>query len=135
MEKTKFEGSLGLWFVHLRLFIAEIEDIHQVLDGFAGIVSLRVCLSKKFVSFNLCLTIASLFCKFEEAFTVLNSLIKLTLSLINHTDLLEALSLHVLILDLLRSIEALLIELERHIEFVVLKVLLCNRLIYFDQVL
>ena len=87
------------------------------------------------MSFNLCLTIASLFRKFEEAFTVLDSLIKLTLSLINHTDLLEALSLHVLILDLLRSIEALLIELERHIEFVVLKVLLCNRLIYFDQVL
>ena len=45
MEKTKFESGLGLWFVHLRLFVAEIKNIHQVLDGFAGIVSLRVCLS------------------------------------------------------------------------------------------
>ena len=120
MEKTKLESGLGLWFVHLRLFVAEIEDIHQVLDGFAGIVSLRVCLSKKFVSFNLCLTIASLFCKFEEAFTVLDSLIKLTLSLVDHTNLLEALSLHILVLDLLSSIEALLVELERHIKLIVL---------------
>ena len=62
MEKTKFEGSLGLWFVHLRLFIAEIEDIHQVLDGFAGIIGLRVCLCKEFVSFNLCFAITGLLC-------------------------------------------------------------------------
>ena len=39
VEKTELERGLSLRLIHLRLFVAEVEHLHQVLDGLARVVS------------------------------------------------------------------------------------------------
>ena len=39
VEKTELERGLSLRLVHLWLFVAEVEHLHQVLDGLARVVS------------------------------------------------------------------------------------------------
>ena len=89
-----------------------------MLDGLACIVRLGVSLSKELVSLDLLLLVSSLLAKFEELLSVLNCAIQLTLCLVNHTNLLVALSLNVLVLGTLRHIETLLEELKGHVEVV-----------------
>ena len=42
VEKAEFERGFSLWLVHLRLLVAQIKYLHQVFDGLACIVSLRI---------------------------------------------------------------------------------------------
>lgn len=94
-----------------------------MLNSFAGIVSLGECLSKKFVSFDLLLTITSLITELKELFTILDGSIQLALGLVNHTNLLVTISLAVLVLGSLGHVKAFLEELEGHIELVFLQVI------------
>ena len=105
-----------------------------MLDGLACIVRLGVSLSKELVSLDLLLLVSSLLAKFEELLSVLNCAIQLTLCLVNHTNLLVALSLNVLVLGTLRHIETLLEELKGHVEVVHLQVFVGNQLVHTYQV-
>ena len=78
--------------------------------------------------------IFSLLAELQKLLTVLNCAFKLTLSLIDHTDLLVALCFDVLILGLLCDLQALLKELKRHVKVVVLQVLIGNQLVHSHQV-
>jgi len=66
---------------------------------------------------------------------MLYSPVQFTLSLVNHTDLLVAFCLYVLVLGTLSDSQAFLKELERHIKLMLLEVLVCNELINTYQVL
>lgn len=105
-----------------------------MLDGLASIIRLGVSLGKELVSLNLLLFISCLLAKFEELLTVLNCTIQLTLCLVNHTNLLVALSLNVLVLGTLGHIETLLKELKGHVKVVHLQILVSNQLVDAYQI-
>ena len=67
-------------------------------------------------------------------FTILDSSIQLTLSFIDHADLLVAFCLHVLILCSLSYVKTLFEELQGHIEIVHLQLLVSNELINSHKV-
>jgi len=110
--------------------VAQIEHFHQMLNRLARIFRLRVGLSEELMSLDLLFTITRLFADVEELLTVLNGAIELSLRLINHTDLLVALGLDVAVLGALGHIQALLEELQGHVKFVMLQVLVCNHLVH-----
>lgn len=94
MEETKLESGLCLGFVHVWLGGgSQREDVQQMFDSLLGVVSLGISLSQELVSLDLLFNIVCLLAQLQELLPMLNSSIKLTLSLINHTDLLIALSL------------------------------------------
>ena len=64
------------------------------------------------MSFNLLLLIACLFAQLKELLAHVNGAVKLTLCLMDHTDLLVALCLDVAVLSSLGDIETLFEELE-----------------------
>jgi len=68
------------------------------------------------VRLDLFLAVTSLLAQLQELFSVFDGAIQLTLSLVNHTNLLVALSFDLLVLELLADIETLLEELERHVK-------------------
>ena len=135
MQEAKLECRLRLRLFHRGLLVAQVQHLHQVLDCLASVISFRVGLSEEFVRLDLLRTIASFLAEVKEEFTLLNGSVKLTLSLVDHADLLIALSFDVTVLSLLGHCEALLEELERHIEFTVLEILIRDHLVNTHQVL
>ena len=105
-----------------------------MLDCLTRVVSLRESLRKKLVRFNLLFPVTRLLAELEERLAVLHCPVKLTLCLIDHTDLLVALSFNVPVLGPLSDTEALFEELERHIELVQLEILNGNQLVHSHQV-
>jgi len=91
-----------------------------MLNGFLSIVVLGVGLSQKLVSLDLLLNVVCLFAQLKELLSVLHSVLKLTLSLIDHTDLLVTVSLNDFILGGLGDMQTLLKELEGHFKLVML---------------
>ena len=84
---------------------------------------------------NLLPAIASLLAQVEELLTLLNSALQLTLRFIDHADLLIALSFDIAVLSLLSHLQALLKELERHVELVAFEVLVSDHLVDANQIL
>jgi len=105
-----------------------------VLDRFLGVAGLRVGLSQELVSLDLLFDVVCLLAQLKKLLAVLHSPIQLTLGLVDHADLLVALSLNDLILGSLSHMQALLKELEGHVEFVVVQVLVSDGLVYAHQV-
>lgn len=105
-----------------------------MLDGLAGVVSLRKGFGEKLVTLNLLLTVARLFAEVEEEFAVFNGAVHLALSIVNHTNLLVALGLDDLVLRALSHLKALLEELERQLELLHLQVLVGNQLVHTHEV-
>ena len=134
VEQAELECSLGLRLVHLRLLVAQVEYLHQVLDGLARVVGFRVGLGEKLVRLDLFLAVSRLLAKVEELLAVLDGAIQLALRLVNHTNLLVALGLDVLVLGALGNHQALLEELERHVELAHLQILVRDQLIHSHQV-
>jgi len=83
-----------------------------MLNSFLSIVVLRVGLSQKLVSLDLLLNVVCLFAQLKELLSVLHGVLKLTLSLVDHTDLLVTVSLNDFILGGLGDVQTLLKELE-----------------------
>ena len=105
-----------------------------MLDSLACVIALGVGLGEQLVRLDLLFLVTSLFAKLQKLFTHVYSAVELTLSLVNHTDLLVALSLNVPILGRLGHSKTLLKELEGHVELVVLQVLIRDQLVNTDQV-
>ena len=78
---------------------------------------------------DLLLAISRLLAKVQELLTLLNGSIQLSLSLVNHADLLVALGLDVAILGVFGHCQTLLEELERHVKLLLVQVLVCNHLV------
>lgn len=70
----------------------------------------------------------------EEELPLLNSPVELALRLVDHADLLVALGFNVAVLGLLSHAETLFEELQRHIKFVALEILVRDHLVDADQV-
>lgn len=83
-----------------------------MLNGFLSIVVLGVGLSQKLVSLDLLLNVVCLFAQLKELLSVLHGVLKLTLSFVDHTDLLVTVSLNDFILGGLGDVQTLLKELE-----------------------
>ena len=83
---------------------------------------------------NLFLAVSRLFAQVQELLSVLNSAVQLTLRFVDHADLLVAFCLDVLVLCALGNYQALLEELERHVELAHLEILVCDQLIHAHQV-
>ena len=134
VEQAKFKRGLSLRLIHLWFFVAEIEHFHQVLDGFARVVSLGVGLCEQFVRLNLLLAVSSLFAQIQELLSVLNGTVQFALRFVDHANLLVALSLDVFVLGALGHDQALLKELERHVKLTHLQILIRDQLIHAHQV-
>jgi len=87
------------------------------------------------MSFDLLTAITSLLAQVKEHLALLDSTFELALRLVNHTDLLIALSFNVSILSFTSHLQALLEELERHVELAALQILISDHLVDTDQVL
>jgi len=83
-----------------------------VFNGFLSVVVLRVGFSKQLVSLDLLLNVVCFFAQLEELLSVLHSVLKLTLGLVYHTDLLVTVSLDDLILGSLSYVQTLFEELK-----------------------
>ena len=112
VEQAKFKRGLSLRLIHLWFFVAEIEHFHQVLDGFARVVSLRIGLSEQFMRLDLLFAVASLFAQIQELLSVLNGAVQFALSFVDHADLLVAFSFDILVLGALGYHQTLLEELK-----------------------
>ena len=134
VEQAELERGLGLRLVHLRLLVAEVQHLHQVLDGLARVVGFRVGLGEQFVRLNLFLAVSRLLAQVQELLSVLDSAVQFTLRFVDHADLLVALCLNVLVLRALGNYQALLEELERHVELAHLEILVRDQLIHAHQV-
>ena len=134
VEQAELERGFSLRLVHLWLLVAEVEHLHQVLDGLARIVGFRVCLGEQFVRLNLFLAVSRLFAQVQELLSVLDSAVQFTLRFVDHTDLLVALCLNILVLRALGNYQALFEELERHVELAHLEILIRDQLIHSHQV-
>ena len=134
VQQTQLQGCLCLRLLHRRLLVAQIEHLHEMLDGLASVICLRVRLCQQLVGLDLLWTLLRLLGQLQELLTVLDGAVQLALRLINHTDALVALSLDIAVLGTLGHCQTLFEELERHIELVVLQVLIGDHLIDADQV-
>ena len=105
-----------------------------MLNGLACVIRLRVSFSEKLVSLNLFLFISCLLAQIKELFAILDGTIQFTLSLVDHTDLLVALGLDVLVLSSLGHQKTLLEELERHVKLKLLQILVGDQLVDTYQV-
>ena len=83
---------------------------------------------------NLFLAVSRLLAQVQELLSMLDSAVQLTLRFVDHTDLLVAFCLDVLVLRALGNYQALLEELERHVELAHLEILVCDQLIHAHQV-
>lgn len=83
-----------------------------MFNGFLSVVVLRVGFSKQLVSLDLLLNVVCFFAQLEELLSVLYSVLKLTLGLVYHTDLLVTVSLDDLILGSLSYVQTLFEELK-----------------------
>ncbi len=83
-----------------------------MFNGFLSVVVLRVGFSKQLVSLDLLLNVVCFFAQLEELLSVLHSVLKLTLGLVYHTDLLVTVSLDDLILGSLSYVQTLFEELK-----------------------
>jgi hypothetical protein len=83
-----------------------------VFNGFLSVVVLRVGFSKQLVSLDLLLNVVCFFAQLEELLSVLHSVLKFTLGLVYHTDLLVTVSLDDLILGSLSYVQTLFEELK-----------------------
>ena len=83
---------------------------------------------------NLFLAVSRLFAQVQELLSVLDSAVQFTLRFVDHTDLLVALCLNILVLRALGNYQALFEELERHVELAHLEILVRDQLIHSHQV-
>ena len=83
-----------------------------MFNGFLSVFVLRVGFSKQLVSLDLLLNVVCFFAQLEELLSVLHSVLKLTLGLVYHTDLLVTVSLDDLILGSLSYVQTLFEELK-----------------------
>ena len=134
VKQAELERGLGLRLVHLRFLVAEVQHLHQVLDGLARIVGFRVGLGEQFVRLNLFLAVSRLLAQVQELLSVLNSAVQFTLRFVDHANLLVALCLNVLVLRALSNYQALFEKLERHVELAHLEILVRDQLIHAHQV-
>jgi len=86
------------------------------------------------MSLDLLFDVVCLLAQLKKLLAVLHSPIQLTLGLVDHTNLLVALSFNDLILGALSHMQALLKELKGHIELVMVQVLVSNGLVDAHQV-
>ena len=138
VQEAEFESGLRLRLFHRRFLVAQVEHLHQVLDRFARasrlVVGFGVGLGEELVRLDLLCTISGVLAEVEEALPLVNSSVELALRLVDHADLLVALGFNVTVLGLLSHAETLFEELQRHIKFVALEILVCNHLVDADQV-
>ena len=83
---------------------------------------------------NLFLAVSRLFAQVQELLSVLDGAVQFPLRFVDHADLLIALSLNVFVLRTLCNYQALLEELERHVKFAHLEILIRDQLIHSHQV-
>ena len=83
-----------------------------MFNGFLSVVVLRVGFSKQLVSLDLLLNVVCFFAQLEELLSVLHSVLKLTLGLVYHTDLLVTVSLDDFVLGSLSYMQTLFEELK-----------------------
>ena len=83
-----------------------------MFNGFLSVVVLRVGFSKQLVSLDLLLNVVCFFAQLEELLSVLHSVLKLTLGLVYHTDLLVTVSLDDFVLGSLSYVQTLFEELK-----------------------
>ena len=136
MEQTELESSFSLWLIQVRISGGcKTQHVQQVLDGLLGVICLREGLCEQLVGLNLLLNNACLLAEIKESLSVLNGAIKFSLSLVNHTDLLVALSFGDPVLSIRGHVQALFVELERHVIFVHVEIFFGNLLVDANQVL
>lgn len=105
-----------------------------MLDGLLGVVSLGVGLSEELIGLNLLLNVVGLLAELKELLSVLDRFVQLALSLVDHSDLLVALSLDNPVVGILGHVQTLVEELQRKFEFVLVKVLVGDELVDTDEV-
>ena len=101
VQEAELKSRLRLRFFHRGLLVAQVQYLHQVLDSLACIPCLGEGLCEELVPLDLLRPIPSLLTEIKEELALLNRAIELTLSLIDHTNLLIALSLDITVLGFL----------------------------------